>query len=184
MYRVINRGGGKLHLERLPARAWNALVIYLTQRTTLRARPLTSLLHLLVAWGFTYYFLINALDILKGFIPGFQTTLEGAGFLFDLYRLLADVLSAAVLVGVMYLILRRFYLPARQELTFHDNVLLHPGVKAGGVRRDSLIVAFFILIHVGARFLGEAVMWPGTARTCSCPSSLASVLFGDVAHRD
>src|SRR5690606_20214502 len=52
---------------------------------------------------------------------------------------------------------RRFVLPNRRELTWRDNVLLHPRVRAGGVTRDSLIVAGFILLHVGARFLGQSV---------------------------
>jgi ferredoxin len=62
-----------------------------------------------------------------------------------------------VLVGVSYFILRRFVLPAKRDLQFHENVLLHPKVKAGAVRRDSLIVALFILLHVGSRFSGESV---------------------------
>ena len=53
--------------------------------------------------------------------------------------------------------LRRLVLPNKAELEYHDNVLLHPKVKDGGIFTDSMIVAVFILIHVGARFLGEAV---------------------------
>jgi Fe-S oxidoreductase len=63
-----------------------------------------------------------------------------------------------VIVGVIYFILRRFVLPNRTELSYHDNVLLHPRIQAGGINQDSLIVAIFILIHVGARFLGESVI--------------------------
>ncbi|MDL1882859.1 4Fe-4S dicluster domain-containing protein [Anaerolineae bacterium CFX8] len=155
MWLIINRGSGKLHLDRLLPRAWRALMIYLGQRTTLKTRRLSSLFHLGIVWGFTFYFLVNALDVLRGYIPTFTETLRSTGALYDLYRLVADVLSIAVLVGVAYFILRRFVLPNRKELTYHDNVLLHPNVKNGGITRDSLIVAVFILIHVGARFLGE-----------------------------
>ncbi|MCA9910149.1 MAG: [Fe-S]-binding protein, partial [Anaerolineae bacterium] len=158
MYLTINRGQGKLYLNHLPRRAWNALWIYLSQRTTLRARRLTSLFHLGIVWGFTFYFLVNVLDGLRGFIPGFEDSLKSLGLIYDLYRLLADVLSIAVLVGVIYFILRRFVLPARSQLQYHDNVLLHPKAKAGAITQDSLIVAIFILIHVGARFLGETVI--------------------------
>ncbi|MBK8022368.1 MAG: (Fe-S)-binding protein [Chloroflexi bacterium] len=42
-------------------------------------------------------------------------------------------------------------------MTYHDNVLLHPRVRAGGITTDSLIVGIFILIHVGSRFLGQSV---------------------------
>ncbi len=156
MVKVINRGQRELYLDHLPRRLWTALRVYLTQNTTLKTRRLTSLFHLGVVWGFTYYFLINFVDVLEGFFPNFHF-LGGEGVLFNLYNLLGDIFSVAVIVGVMYFILRRFVLPNRRELTYHDNVLLHPNVKAGGVTRDSLIVAVFILIHVGARFLAQSV---------------------------
>src|SRR5690606_20634678 len=156
MARIINRGPGKLYLDNLPARLWRALRIYLTQSTTLKMRPVTSLFHLAVVWGFTYYFLVNAADVIEGFVPGYRFPGEG-GLFSDLYRLFGDVFSVAVIAGVTYFILRRFVLPNRRELTWRDNVLLHPRVRAGGVTRDSLIVAGFILLHVGARFLGQSV---------------------------
>jgi len=155
---VINRGQGKLHLNNLPNRAWTALRIYITQETTLKTRRLTSLMHLAVVIGFTYYFLVNAVDLLYGYINGFSDTLHDLGILYDLFRLGADVFSVAVIVGVSYFIVRRFYLPNKADLKYHDNVLLHPKAKAGAIDRDSLIVAVFILIHVGARFLGEVAV--------------------------
>jgi Fe-S oxidoreductase len=158
MYLIINRGEGQLYLDRLPQRAWKALRIYVTQQTTLKTRRVTSLFHLGVAWGFTYYFLVNLLDGLKGFVPNFLEWLQATfGIIYDLYRLLGDVLSVVVLVGVVYFLLRRFVLPSKTELQFHDNVLLHPKVKAGAIKTDSLVVGVFILLHVGARFLGESV---------------------------
>jgi Fe-S oxidoreductase len=156
MWRVINRGEGQLYLDHLPRRAWNALVIYLTQRTTLQTRRLTSLFHLGVVWGFTFYILVDLGDLLEGFLPGY-VFLGESGLLFELYKLIADVLSVAAIVGVVYFIVRRWWLPARRQLQFHENVTLHPRVRAGAVHQDSLIVAVFILLHVGARFLGEAV---------------------------
>lgn len=161
MYLIINRGEGKLYFDKLPQRLWKALRVYITQETTLKTRRVTSLIHLGVVLGFTFYFLVNAMDVLIGLVWGFEESLhdlEGipAG-IYDVYRLAGDVLSIIVLVGVVYFILRRFVLPNRKELTYHDNVLLHPKVKAGGQINDSMIVAGFILLHVGARFLGEAV---------------------------
>jgi Fe-S oxidoreductase len=161
MILIINRGAGELYLENLPRRLWRALVVYLAQPTTLKTRRLSSLFHLGIVWGFTFYFLVNALDVIKGFVPGFLTWLEGFGAPYQLYRLVGDMLSVVVLVGVVYFLLRRFVLPNRHELVFRENVLLHPQVKAGGVTRDSLIVGIFILSHVGARFLGESVYVAG-----------------------
>lgn len=158
MWLTINRGQGKLYLDNLPARAWRAFTVYITQNTTLKTRRITSLLHLGIVWGFTFYFLVNAIDLLIGYFGGVEDSLKNLGVAYDGYRLLADVFSVAVIVGVIYFIVRRYYLPNKRDLKFHDGVLLHPKVEAGGMSRDSLIVAVFILIHVGARFLGEAVI--------------------------
>ncbi len=157
IYLIVHRGQGKLHVDRLPSRVWNALTIYLTQQPTLKTRPIVSLLHVGVVWGFTLYFLVNFLDVLLGYIEGFVETLHDLGFVYDVYRLAADVLSVIVLVVVVYFILRRFVLPNKDDFAYHDNVLLHPSVKSGAITHDSLIVALFILFHVGSRFLGEAV---------------------------
>ena len=157
MFQIIGRGQGELRLDGIIRRTLNALAIYLTQRTTLKTRRLTSLLHWGVVLGFTYYFLINALDLLIGFLPGFERQLARLGSIYDAYRFLGDALSVMVLIGVSYFVLRRFALPSRKALQFHDNVLLHPKVAAGGITADSMIVAVFILLHVGARFLGESV---------------------------
>ncbi len=157
MYLIINRGEGQLYLDHLPQRLWKALTVYLTQQTTLKTRRVSSLFHLGIVWGFTYYFLVNGLDTFKGFIPNFLEWLQNFGFIYDLYRLIGDVLSIAVLVGVVYFILRRFVLPNKKELAYHDNILLYPKVKAGAIATDSLVVGIFILLHVGSRFLGESV---------------------------
>ena len=167
---VINRGEGKLYLDNLPHRAFKALRIYVTQETTLKTRTVSSLFHLGIVWGFTFYFLVNAVDLLIGFIDGFEDTLKDFGLIYDLYRLSADVLSIAVLVGVTYFIIRRLYLPSKKELEYHDNVLLHPKVKQGKITTDSMIVASFILLHVGARFLGEAVQNAGAMRLLVSPA--------------
>lgn len=155
MWLVVRRGGDKLYLERLPQRALRALRIYLSQQTTLRARPLVSLLHLGVVWGFTFYFIVNLGDVLEGFIADFKF-LGKEGLLATTYRLLGDVLSLAVLIGVAYFLLRRFVF-GDKALSYRENVLVHPNVAKGHIRRDSLIVGVFILVHVGARFLGQSV---------------------------
>ena len=157
MFQIIQRGQGKLQLKGFLRRAWDALLIYLSQRTTLKTRRATSLLHWGVVLGFTYYFLINLLDLLIGFVAGFEASLRGLGGIYDAYRLLGDILSAVVLVGIIYFILRRFVLPNRKALQFHPNVHLHPKVAQGAVARDSMTVAAFILLHVGARLLGESL---------------------------
>ena len=151
---VVGRGGGRLSLDRLPERLWHAIEVTVSQRTVLKARPLTSLFHVAIVWGFLFYFLVNVGDVLEGFVPGYR--FPGADGIADLYRLLADLLSIGVTVGMTYFLVRRFLTPA-PALQFNDKVLLHPKVTAGGLRRDSAIVGAFILGHVGGRFLGQSV---------------------------
>ena len=157
MAMVIRRGDGQLNGNELARRLFNALGLYLTQRRTLRKRPLTSAIHLGVVWGFTFYFLVNAMDLLQAYLPHWQIGLQNWGALYDIFRFLADSLSLIVLCGIGYFLLRRFVLPRGKELRFQDNILLHARVRAGGIQRDSLLVGGFILLHVGARLLGEAV---------------------------
>jgi Fe-S oxidoreductase/nitrate reductase gamma subunit len=161
VYAIITNGQGKLHFDNFIVRALKALWIYLSQETTLKTRKVTSLFHLGVVLGFTYYFLVNGVDTFLGFIPSLQQTLDELtgipATIYNMYRLIGDVFSVIVLVGVVYFIIRRIYLPNRKQLSYHDNILLHPQVKDGAIFRDSMLVAGFILLHVGARFLGESV---------------------------
>jgi len=150
--RVIGRGEGALRWEGLPARVVRALDVFLTQRTVFRTRPIPSLLHAFVAWGFTYYVLINLVDVARGFV---EFEFLGGGAPGGIYRLLGDVLSVLTLLGVAYFLVRRFVAHA-PALRFHENIRLHPAALPG-LRRDSLIVGLFILTHVGARWLGESV---------------------------
>jgi Fe-S oxidoreductase len=154
MARVIQRGQGKLNFDELPKRAMTGLLALFTQGRIIRHRPVTSLVHYAVAWGFLFYLLINVADVLEGFIADFHflgQTVYGDGF-----RFLADVLSVAVLFGIVYLLLRRFAVNM-PSLHTRDNVKLHPKVGLG-LSRDSLIVGIFILFHVGFRFIGTSFL--------------------------
>ena len=156
MWQAINRGEGKLNLGKLPERVRLAIDVTLTQRTVLRTRRGTSIFHLMIVWGFLFYFLVNVGDVIEGY---FDVNFLGTGLIGDIYRLLTDVLSLSVLIGMVYFLVRRFLVKS-PALTFHDNIKLHPKALEG-VRRDSLIVGIFILVHVGARFLGET-FWVAT----------------------
>ena len=105
----------------------------------------------MVGWGFIYYLLVNLGDTLQAWIPGYQFL--GDGTLAGLYRLGADLLSVAVLLGMLGLLIRRF-LSGSRELAIRPSTPLFTGVRKG-IRRDSVIVGAFILLHVGGRFLGE-----------------------------
>ena len=150
--RIVRRGTGAVGMDELVSRAINATIIFATQKTVLKRRLLPSVAHAFVAWGFTYYLLVNIGDGLQGFFPGF--VFLGEGLLGDAYRLGADLLSVGVLAGMAGLMVRRLIVGPK-VFGFREGVTLHPKALAG-IKRDSLIVGSFILLHVGSRFLGES----------------------------
>lgn len=149
VYKTIRRGKPEDRFDNLPKRIFDALWKVLTQQTVFNKRPLVSLLHALVFYGFVYYFLVNVVDALEGFFP-----FRARGTVWNPFNLIADLLTAGVLVGIVGLALRRFLVRPR-DFSFAPNVPLHEDVKPG-MRRDSSIVAVFIFLHVGSRLLSKA----------------------------
>jgi Fe-S oxidoreductase len=154
MARTILRGHTAIKIGELVGFVREGLISLVTQGSIIRRRRLTSLFHYGVAWGFIFYGLVNLVDIAEGLITGFHFL--GDTTLGDLYRLLADLFSVAVLVGVVYFVVRRF-VAGDPALVTSENVKYHPKAAAG-IRKDSLIVAGFIFLHVGFRFLGQSFL--------------------------
>jgi len=150
-YLVIKRGQGDYDDENILPRAWRALIDWLTLKPIWKTRPVSSVFHAMVAWGFTFYFLVNFGDVLQGYFP---IKFMGTGVIGNIYRLLADIFSVSVIIGMSYFLVRRFLIHD-PHLVFRDNIKVMEKVRQGGVQRDSLIVGLFILFHVGFRFLGE-----------------------------
>src|ERR687891_1662358 len=69
VYRAIVRGRPDPRFDNLGERIGRALWIVFTQASVFRMRPLVSLLHALVFYGFVFYFLVNLVDALEGFMP-------------------------------------------------------------------------------------------------------------------
>ena len=149
VYRVISRGKPDPRLDNLPERIRRAILIVLTQQSVFKTRPIVSVLHAMVFYGFVFYFLVNAVDVIEGFF-----SFQARGGFWNPFNLMADLLTAGVLVGMIGLMLRRFFVRP-QDFAFAPNVPLQPEVRPGIVR-DSSIVAAFILFHVGSRLLFTA----------------------------
>lgn len=154
MAQVIARGQGRLNTDRFVRRAVEGLVALIGQGRLIRHRRIASIFHYGVAWGFIFYFLVNLVDILEGLIAGFHF-FEG-NIIGNLFRLTADLLTVAALMGVIYFLVRRFLVQAK-TLKIRENVRLMPKA-VGGVRQDSMVVGLFILAHVGFRFLGASIL--------------------------
>jgi len=153
LIRIIGRGHGKPEWNVIPGRLVNIFLKMITLLPVFRTRLLTSFFHGLVAWGFLYYLLVNIGDVLQGYIPNFMFL--GRGTIGNIYRLGADVLSVGILVGMFTLIIRRFILKP-PELSVREVILLNSKARHS-IQRDSAIVGGFILLHVGARYVGESI---------------------------
>lgn len=150
--KTIGRGHGRPDWKQIPKRLLPTSVKAVALTPTWRRRLLVSMLHALVVWAFMFYLFVNIGDTLEGLLPNF--VFLGDTLIGNVYRLLADVLSVGGLVGMAALLLRRFVFRAK-ELTTRESTLLHPKARQG-IRRDSLIVGLFILVHVGSRFVGQS----------------------------
>lgn len=149
VYRAIRRRRPEDRFDRLPERMGRALWLLLTQRTVFKRRPLVSLLHALVFYGFVYYLLVNLVDLLEGFFP-----LKPKGGVWNPFNFIADLLTFGILVGILGLMARR-YLVAPKDFTWNPRVPLHERAKRG-IPKDSAIVGAFIAFHVGSRLLSKA----------------------------
>lgn len=150
--KILQQAQGKPDWNLAKRRLIKIILETLTLRPTWKIRFGASVFHALVAWGFMFYLLVNLGDVLQAYIPDYHFL--GTGMFGNIYRLLADILSVGVLIGMLALLIRRFvFKPAK--LSARENVLLHPKARQG-IKRDSAIVGIFILLHVGFRFLGES----------------------------
>ena len=151
--KIVRRGRAAERTDGLAGRFVKALIDVGLQKPVFKARPWVSLFHAFIFFGFSFYLLVNVNDLLEAFFPGWTTI--GKGGVAGMFNLLADLFSVLVLTGMVALLIRRF-VHKPKALQFNPNVKLHAQVDGGGVRRDSLIVGVFILLHVGARWLGTA----------------------------
>ncbi|GIT70460.1 MAG: hypothetical protein Ct9H300mP28_02740 [Pseudomonadota bacterium] len=99
-------------------------------------------------------FLGNINDLLEAYIEGW-TTIGSSHPVALGFNLFFDLFSVLVLIGIIYFLIRRFIGKPR-VFEFNKNVKLQNKVAEGGIRRDSLIVGIFIILHVGSRWLGTA----------------------------
>ncbi|HDR05384.1 MAG TPA: (Fe-S)-binding protein [Candidatus Marinimicrobia bacterium] len=149
MIKAISRGAEPIDWQKALKKWPQGLWVFFSQRTLFTTRPVAGFIHALVAWGFTLYMLVNLIDILEGMIPGFHFFPEHyIGFV---YRLFVDIFTVLVLLGVLYFLVRRFIFHS-PLLKINPQVLIAESTQAG-IRRDSAIVAFFILFHVGFRLV-------------------------------
>ncbi len=149
---IVRKGQPAAHNTEFIIRLIKALVDVGAQKTIAKSRPVSSTFHALIFFGFSFYVIVNVNDILEAYVHGW-TTVASTNPIAQTFNILSDLFSMAVLSGVVFFLIRRFVFKPK-AFEFNPNVKLEPGVAAGGIKRDSLIVGVFILVHVGSRWLG------------------------------
>jgi Fe-S oxidoreductase len=178
VYRTIARGKPDTRLDNLSERVRRAIWIVLTQRSVFNARPIVSFFHALIFYGFVFYFLVNFVDVLEGFFG-----IHARGGAWNGFNLLADLLTASVLIGIVGMVIRRLAVRPK-DFEFPANVPVQPEVRAG-IFRDSSIVAGFIIFHVGSRLLFKATQLASQGAEPFQPvSSAFALLFTGVGAEE
>ncbi len=181
----VRKGRPAPELKNIPASLIRAGIMVLFQRTIFRARKVLSTIHLGLFFGLITYAFVNLVDILEGFIPGFELVYGGKHLAFpflnssviNAFNLIADLMSGALLISITVFLVRRFIVKDKR-LTYRENVLLNSKVKAGGQKNDSLIVGVFVILHVTARLLGQAFRLADGADPFMPLASFLNGIFG------
>jgi Fe-S oxidoreductase len=159
----VRKGRPAPELKNVPVSLVKAGITVLFQRTIFRARKVLSAVHLGLFFGLITYAFVNLVDLLEGFIPGLDLVYGGKHLAFpfsnaptiNTFNLIADLMSGALLISITVMLVRRFFVKDKR-LSFRENVLLNPKVKAGAQNTDSLIVGVFVILHVLARLMSQA----------------------------
>src|SRR5690554_9963 len=185
VWRAVARGekGTTIpRLNQLGRRLTHGILLTMSQKTVFRARPVASTFHSFIFYGFVLYLLVNVFDAMVGLRPRSWLEAMDFGVVGSIYRLGADILTVLILVGVVYFLVRRF-LVKPETMDWGKRTPMHEDVREGSVRRDSLIVGSFILLHVGSRLLAESFLLAGTGHADAWQpfsSAIANAIgFGD-----
>jgi len=162
--RIINQissGQGQVNWALLPKRMSDLIVKTVFFQPVFRLRLVPSLLHAFIGWGFFTYLLINLSDLIYGYTR--FKILYNMGWFGDVYRLLADFMGVAIMVGMLSLSFRRYVLKP-PTLSTRDTTLLNPKARTG-ILRDSAIVTATFFTHNFMRMLEESFYLAGTGQT-------------------
>jgi Fe-S oxidoreductase len=134
--RIIAAGSGAFSLDQPAARVRRFILDVLLQRQTIRERPVVGLSHALVFWGFVAFAGYTAAEFLRGL--GIVDITGSSAF--RAYRLVLLPFAAAVLLGILYLLIRR--------------VFIRPVGLGTTVSLESVVIALFIVTLMVTFLLG------------------------------
>jgi Fe-S oxidoreductase len=124
--RLIAAAPNNFSLDQLGFRVRRFLVDVLAQRRTILERPVAGVAHALVFWGFIAFAGYTTIEFLHGL--GFVDWTHTRAF--DVYRLVLTPFAAAVLAGIVYLLIRRAF--------------MRPAGLGKTVSAESIVIGLFI----------------------------------------
>src|SRR5262245_35936623 len=142
--RLIAAAPNTFSFDNLAFRANRFLVDVVLQRRTIRERPAAGLMHAFVFWGFVAFAGYTTVEFLYG-LGILDLTRTGW---FHAYRAALVPFAVAVLVGIVYLLIRRAF--------------VRPIALGDHVSAESIVIALFI-ITLMATFLATFRLDEGTA---------------------
>jgi len=173
----ISSGQGKVNWGLIPKRIGKVILKAGFFQNVFRFRLVPSIFHLLIGWSFLSLMVIDLTDPIYAF-SGVRV-LDHLGIFGNLYQSLADLANVAVLVGILFMVTRRFIVrPA--NLSTRETTLLHPKARFG-IKRDSFFVASFIIVCNVARLFNTSFYLAGAGEASSwepIASAVASLWSG------
>jgi len=141
-YRIVLKGRGRPKVNFLKGFLRVVKRVF-TQYALLRQRPISGLLHAFIFWGF-FIFLLSTLDMLFSLF-GAPSFLEFE--ILSFYRFFLDTFALLVIIGVIGLFIRRFFLkPEAITKPNPENEVLLYGKAKKGPQGESLFILFLIFI--------------------------------------
>jgi Fe-S oxidoreductase len=137
-------------VDNLPFRIQRFVRDVLLQVRTIRERPLTGLMHAFVFWGFVAFGGYTTVEFLYGL--GI-VDLRGTAW-FHAYRLMLTPFATAVLVGIIYLLIRRAFV---RPIALGDHVSLESIVIALFI--TTLMVTFLLTFRLEEGTTAATVNW-------------------------
>jgi len=167
----IASGQGKIDWSLLPKRITDLIAKFIFFQPVFRLRPVPSILHGFIGWGFFTYLLINLSDLVYGYFG--LKFLYNMGIVGDFYRLLADFMGTAIMVSMLLMSFRRYILRP-PTLSTRDTTLLNPAARKG-VMRDSAIVTATFFTHNFMRMVEESFHLASIGHTDSWQPVISAV---------
>ncbi|MBT3937672.1 MAG: (Fe-S)-binding protein, partial [Candidatus Marinimicrobia bacterium] len=98
IFKTVKSGASADRSDNLVGRFSSALINVFLQKPIAKARPIVTLFHSFIFFGFSFYLLVNVNDVLEAYIPDW-TTIGSKNIIANLFNVFADIFSVFVLVG-------------------------------------------------------------------------------------